>query len=180
MSILVQFVHPYPERSRVNRALVAALQDLPAVTVNELYARYPNFYVDVEREQTLLRAADLIVFQHPFYWYSGPALLKEWIDVVLAQDFAHGSEAALRGKRWLHSVTTGMPATAYAPGVPGRATMTELLKPFESTASFCGMTWLEPMVFHAAHEADPDRVARHALALRERLAALSGPEARRA
>jgi glutathione-regulated potassium-efflux system ancillary protein KefG len=76
MSILVQFVHPCPERSRVNRALVAALQDLPAVTVNELYARYPNFYVDVAREQALLRSAELIVFQHPFYWYSGPALLE--------------------------------------------------------------------------------------------------------
>lgn len=174
MTILIQFIHPYPERSRANHAVLDALRDLPGARVNDLYALYPNFYIDIQREQALLMEADVVLFQHPFYWYGCPALLKEWIDVVLEQDFAYGAKGlALRGKRWLHSVTTGMPATAYAPdGINGIA-VADLLKPFELTARFCGMTWLEPMVFHGAYAADEAQMARHGRALRRRLETLA-------
>ncbi len=172
MTILIQFIHPYPERSRVNRAVLEAVSDLPKVVVNDLYALYPNFYVDVKREQELLLAAEIVVFQHPFYWYSGPALLKEWVDVVLEQGFAYGANGtALRGKAWLQSVTTGMPEGAYTPGGIGASSMSELLRPFERTAVFCGMEWLEPMVFHGAYAADPASIAEHGGALRNRLGA---------
>jgi glutathione-regulated potassium-efflux system ancillary protein KefG len=172
MSILVQFVHPYPERSRANRALLEAIADLPDVTVNDLYARYPNFYVDAEREQKLLCAADLVVFQHPLYWYSGPALLKEWIDVVLEYGYAYGTGGrVLRGKTWLQSVTTGMPGESYtAQGFNG-ASMDELLKPFESTARLCGMRWLEPIVLHDAHSISDEKLGQHCRAFRSRLQA---------
>lgn len=170
MTILFQFVHPYPERSRVNRALLEMVRGVPKIRVNDLYARYPNLHVDIEREQALLRAAEVVVFQHPFYWYSGPALLKEWIDVVLEQGFAYGAgNMALHGKSWLHSVTTGMPEEAYSPDGIHQATVAELLKPFERTARFCGMRWLEPVVFHGAYAADEERIARHGQALRHRL-----------
>ena len=42
MSILIQFIHPYPERSRVNRAMLEAVLRLPQTQMNDLYARYPN------------------------------------------------------------------------------------------------------------------------------------------
>jgi len=172
MTILIQFIHPYPLRSRINRALLEAVLDLPDVRVNDLYARYPNLYVDVEREQGLLRSANLLVFQHPLYWYSGPSLLKEWIDVVLEQGFAYGAGGtALHGKAWLHSVTTGMPEEAYSPQGIIQSTIAELLKPFERTAGFCGMQWLDPLVFHDAHEADEARIARHGEAFRALLEA---------
>lgn len=32
----------------------------------------------------------MIVFQHPLYTYSCPALLKEWLDRVLSRGFASG------------------------------------------------------------------------------------------
>lgn len=172
MNILIQFVHPYPHHSKVNRALLEAVRHLPNVRVNDLYALYPRLHVDVEREQALLREAGMVVFQHPFYWYSGPALLKEWIDVVLEQGFAYGpGGTALHGKIWLHSVTTGQHEEAYAPEGLNEATMAELLKPFERTARFCGMRWREPLVFHGAHEADARRVAEHGRALRRLLEA---------
>jgi glutathione-regulated potassium-efflux system ancillary protein KefG len=178
MPILVQFVHPYPERSRANRALLDAVRDLPEVTVNDLYAHYPNFYVDIHREQQLLSAADLVVFQHPLYWYSSPALLKEWIDVVLEYGYAYGTGGrVLRGKSWLHSVTTGMPGEAYAAEGFNGATLAELLKPFEITARLCGMRWLEPLVLHDAHTAGEEKLARHCRAFRSRLQArLESPE----
>jgi glutathione-regulated potassium-efflux system ancillary protein KefG len=172
MSILVQFIHPYPERSRANRALLHAIANLPGVTVNDLYARYPNFYVDVEREQKLLVAAQLVVFQHPLYWYSSPALLKEWIDVVLAYGFAYGTGGRmLRGKTWLHSVTTGMPGESYAAEGFNGAGIEELLKPFESTARLCGMHWLEPAVLHDAHAISDEKLVQQCGAFRARLMA---------
>jgi glutathione-regulated potassium-efflux system ancillary protein KefG len=173
MPVLFQFAHPYPQRSQVNRALLEAVRDLPQVRVNDLYALYPKLHVDVEREQALLREADVVVFQHPFYWYSAPALLKEWLDVVLEQGFAYGQGGtALRGKIWLHSVTTGMGADAYAREGLNQSTMAELLRPFERTARFCGMAWMEPLVFHGAHETDPARIAEHGQTLRRLLETL--------
>lgn len=170
MTILIQFCHPRPERSRANSALLDAVRPLPDVTINDLYARYPNFYVDVIREQRLLCAADLVVFLHPFYWYSGPALLKEWIDSVLEYGFAYGTGGrVLRGKRWLHATTTGMPGESYASEGFNGAGMGELLKPFESTARLCGMEWLAPFVLHDAHTASEERLARYSDEFRARL-----------
>lgn len=170
MSILFQFVHPYPERSRVNRAVLEAVRGLPNLRINDLYAEYPNLYIDVRREQDLLLEAEVVVFQHPLYWYGGPALLKEWIDVVLEQGYAYGSQGtALHAKGWLHSVTTGMPGMAYTAEGSNAVTMAEVLRPFELTARFCGMQWLEPMVFHGAYAADYQGIAQHGAALRKRL-----------
>ena len=76
--VLIQFAHPALQKSRVNRRLIAAVSNLENVTVNDLYEEYPDFSVNVKREQDLLRSHDIVVFQHPFYWYSSPALLKEW------------------------------------------------------------------------------------------------------
>lgn len=47
-------------------------------------------FIDTPYEQALLREHDVIVFQHPLYTYSCPALLKEWLDRVLSRGFASG------------------------------------------------------------------------------------------
>ena len=51
--ILIQFAHPAKSRSRANKALLAAIEGLENVTVNDLYAHYPDFLIDVSREQQL-------------------------------------------------------------------------------------------------------------------------------
>ena len=56
-----------------------------------LYAAYPDFMIDVKREQQLLLDHDIIVLQHPFYWYSSPAIIKEWLDLVLENGWAYGT-----------------------------------------------------------------------------------------
>jgi putative NADPH-quinone reductase len=89
--ILVLFAHPALERSRVNRRLADAVKNLSGVTFHDLYETYPEFDVDVEREQELLTRADLVVAQHPFFWYSTPALLKQWQDLVLEHLATHPS-----------------------------------------------------------------------------------------
>lgn len=149
--VLVLFAHPVLERSRVNRRLVSALDDVDGVTVHDLYDRYPTLCIDVKREQDLLLAHDVIVFQHPFYWYSVPAILKEWQDLVLEHGWAYGAGGTqLRGKITLNTITTGGPAQAYRRDGYNRFTMRELLAPWEQTARLCGMHFLAPFTVHAA------------------------------
>jgi len=149
--VLVLFAHPVMERSRVNKRLVAAVRDLPEVTVHDLYEAYPTFGIDVAREQELLREHDAVVFQHPFYWYSTPAILKEWQDLVLQHGWAYGAGGtALRGKVTLNALTTGGPAAAYRRDGYNRFTVRELLAPWEQTAHLCQMRFLAPFVVHAA------------------------------
>ncbi len=81
--ILVVFAHPALQHSFANKALLSAIQETDNITVHDLYAVYPDSFIDVDHEQGLVLAHDVIVFQHPFYWYSCPGLLKDWIDLVL-------------------------------------------------------------------------------------------------
>ncbi len=149
--VLILFAHPALEKSRVNRYLAGAVQNIPGVTFNDLYEVYPDFQIDVAREQELLLAHDVVVLQHPFYWYSSPAILKEWQDLVLEHGFAYGTDGtALRGKVLLNVITTAGPQEAYRPEGYNRFTMRHLLSPFEQTASLCGMRYLAPLTVHRA------------------------------
>jgi glutathione-regulated potassium-efflux system ancillary protein KefG len=149
--VLVLFAHPVLERSRVNRRLLDSIRDLDGVTIHDLYEEYPTLDLDVAREQALLLAHDVIVFQHPFYWYSCPAILKEWQDLVLEHGWAYGEGGTqLRGKITLNAITTGGPEAAYRKGGYNRFTMRELLAPWDQTAHLCGMKFLAPFAVHAA------------------------------
>ena len=149
--VLILFAHPVLERSRVNRRLLEAVTGLEGVTVHDLYEEYPTLAIDVEREQALLLEHDVIVFQHPFYWYSVPAILKEWQDLVLEHGWAYGKGGDhLRGKITLNVISTGGPEAAYHKDGYNRFTMRELLAPWDQTAHLCGMTFLAPFAVHAA------------------------------
>lgn len=171
--VLVLFCHPQAHRSRVNARLRDAIRDLPGVTVHDLYERYPDFGIDVEAEQDLLVRHPAIVMQHPFYWYSTPPLLKEWLDVVLAWGWAYGRGGTqLRGKRLLQAITTGGPEAAYGHAGHNRFTIRELLAPMDQTAHLCGMRYEDPFVVHGTHRLDEDGITRAAAAYRARIAAL--------
>jgi glutathione-regulated potassium-efflux system ancillary protein KefG len=149
--VLVLFAHPVLERSRVNRRLLDGIRNLEGVMIRDLYEEYPTLAIDVEREQADLLANDVIVFQHPFYWYSCPPILKEWQDLVLEHGWAYGEGGTkLRGKLTLNALTTGGPAHAYERGGYNRFTVRELLAPWDQTAHLCGMRFLAPFVVHAA------------------------------
>lgn len=171
--ILVLFAHPALEKSRVNRRLAAAVDSLPGVTFQDLYEAYPEYDVDVRHEQKLLSEHDLLVLQHPFFWYSVPPLLKQWIDLVLEHGWAYGAEGkALVGKRVLSVVSTGGREAAYRHGGHNRFTMRELLAPVEQTFVLCGMVYLPPFVVHGAHGMTAERIERHARDYRRVIEAL--------
>jgi glutathione-regulated potassium-efflux system ancillary protein KefG len=157
---LVLFSHPALEKSRANKALLARVADLEGVTVHDLYECYPDFQIDVHREQALLEEHQRIVWQHPFYWYSTPALMKEWFDVVLQFGWAYGkSGTALVGKTVRSVVTTGGGQEAYCKDGQNRYTVRELLRPLEQTARLCGMTYEDPLVIYGALHLDEAALA---------------------
>jgi glutathione-regulated potassium-efflux system ancillary protein KefG len=145
--VLILFAHPALQKSRVNRRLIAAVRSMENVTINDLYEEYPDFFVNIKREQELLLSHDIIIFQHPLYWYSCPALLKEWQDLVLQYGFAYGAHGTkLKGKWVLTAITTGGPLSAYQRDGYNHFTIRELLRPLEQTVRLCGMVYLPPFV----------------------------------
>ena len=82
--------------------------------------RGDGFAPDITEEQRRLVWCDLVILQFPLWWFSVPAVLKGWIDRVLAVGFAYGGgrwfEAApLAGRKALLSVTMGAKADRWGP-----------------------------------------------------------------
>jgi glutathione-regulated potassium-efflux system ancillary protein KefG len=149
--ILILFAHPALQRSRAQKRLLAAVRGLPFVTVHDLYEAYPDLFLDVDKEKQMLLAHDVIIFQHPFYWYSCPAILKEWMDQVLEFGWAYGPGGeALQGKWLLSALTTGGGESAYQETGRNRFTMKQFLAPMDQTGHLCGMPYLPPFVVHGA------------------------------
>lgn len=157
--VLILFAHPALQHSRVNRKLIAGLDRLEGITFHDLYENYPDFYIDVEREQELLSEHEVIVFHHPLYWYSIPAILKEWQDLVLEHGWAYGHEGrALQNKVLFNTITTGGPERAYAADGYNHYTLRQLLAPIEQTAWLCRMTYLPPFAVHGTHLMQPELI----------------------
>ena len=161
--ILILFAHPALQKSRVNKELMRAVRELDGITFHDLYEIYPDFHIDVRREQALLQENDIIVFQHPLFWFSMPALLKEWQDLVLEHKWAYGKEGvALRGKKLLSTVSTGGRESLFRKGGFNRFTMKEFLAPVDQLAYLCGMDYLPPFVVHGTHVLTESEIGRHA------------------
>lgn len=154
--------------------LLRQVDDLPDLTLHDLYEAYPDFDIDVEREQQLLLQHDLIIWQHPFYWYNAPALIKQWQDLVLAHGWAYGTGGRqLQGKAIFNVISCGGPRAAYEEGGRNRFTIRQLLAPFDQTAHLCGMQYLSPFVIHGTHQLTTGEMDGYALQYRQLLQALA-------
>lgn len=177
--VLLIYAHPESQDSVANRVLLKPATQLENVTVHDLYARYPDFFIDIPYEQALLREHDVIVFQHPLYTYSCPALLKEWLDRVLSRGFASGAGGnELAGKYWRSVITTGEPEAAYRHDGLNRYSLNDVLRPFELTAAMCRMHWLSPIIIYWARRQTPQELAHHAKAYGDWLASALPPGGR--
>jgi len=162
--------HPNWRESRVNRRLRDAAREVGGVKVNDLYALYPDYDIDVQGEQAGAQAAQLLVLLHPVQWYSMPALLKLWLDEVLTYGWAYGpGGTALQGKDLWLVATTGGPEESYHPQSYNRYFFDAFLPPYEQTAALCGMRFLPPLLLHGAHRASEEAVAAHVAVFADRL-----------
>ena len=172
--ILVLFAHPTIHRSEANRAMLRAMEGLEGITLVDLYGEYPTMEIDIDREQGRLREHDVVVFMFPLYWYSTPAILKEWQDLVLEYGFAYGEQGtALAGKVFFCAMTAGAREQSYSAEGLNHYTLNELLQPLEQTARLCGMHYLPPFPLFGARTAlEEGRAERHAGDWRRLLEAL--------
>jgi putative NADPH-quinone reductase len=174
--ILVLFAHLNLKGSRINRTMLEAIGDLDNVEVRDLLELYPDFFIDLDAERCALAGAHLVVLQHPIYWYSAPAIIKHWQDMVLEPGFAYGpGGTALHGKAMLQAVSTGGPAESYRPGGAHGGPLTEYLRPFDQMARFTGMRPLPPLVLQGGHQTSDAQIGAHAARYRTLLAEFRAP-----
>nr|WP_086937337.1 NAD(P)H-dependent oxidoreductase [Thaumasiovibrio occultus] len=172
--VLVLFAHPSQRRSEINLPLFQASQQTQGVTCVDLYQEYPTYRINIDREQNRLREHDVIVFMFPLYWYSTPAILKEWQDLVLEYGFAYGSQGTeLFGKTFLCALTAGGKESAYREEGHNHFTIRQLLQPLEQMANLTGMQYIAPFaLFGARTAAEEGRTQRHVEQWRKLLEAL--------
>ena len=141
----------------------------------DLYREYPTHHIDVRAEQQRLLEHDVIIFLFPLYWYSTPAILKDWQDMVLEYGFAYGHDGdKLKGKTFLCATTAGAGIHTYSRDGFNHFTIRQLLYPLEQTATLCCMKYLPPFVLFGSRTApEENRVSAHVEQWQQLLTALS-------
>ena len=174
LKILLLFAHPALEKSRIHKRMIAHVQRMPGITFHDLYEAYPDFDIDVGFEQQLLLEHELIIFQHPFYWYSAPAIIKQWQDLVLEHGWAYGREGTrLAGKKTMNAISCGGSREVYRSEGRNRFTVPHFLAPFDQTARLCRMEFLPPFVVHGTHRLNEADIELCAVQYEQLLAALT-------
>jgi putative NADPH-quinone reductase len=171
--ILVVVAHPDLEKSRINRTWIEHLRRHPdRITVHDLYRVYPDGKIDVAAEQMLLEAHQRIIFQFPFFWFSTPPLLKQWLDEVFTYGWVYGPGGdKLEGKEIGLAISTGGKAEVYQAGAQNQFTISELVRPLQATVNFVRAKFLPIFVLQGAMyqpgdaevEANASAYARHVL-----------------
>lgn len=172
--ILVLFAHPRYENSRIQFSLVKAIKSLPHVKIHDLYEEYPEFNIDIKKEQELLLAHDIIIWMHPFYWYSAPPIMKQWIDLVLEYGWAYGKNGTqLKDKIIFNCISSGGPKESYQKDGFHGFTVHEFLRPFQRTATLCNMQYIAPYFVHGSHRISDEELNQHAIKFKNILSKLS-------
>lgn len=81
------------------------------------------FSPDIKEEMEKVKWADLLIFQFPIYFTAMPAIMKGWIDRVLAPGFGFNpvtnsayDTGLFKGKSAMLAFTTGAPKEMYSEG----------------------------------------------------------------
>ncbi|GIN39254.1 MULTISPECIES: NAD(P)H-dependent oxidoreductase [Heyndrickxia] len=134
--IMVIVAHPNIEASRGNKYWVKEIKKHPDIYLHHLYKQYPDWKIDVKKEQQLLLNHERIIFQFPFYWYSCPALLKKWFEEVISPEFGI-KDLRLKGKEFMMATTTGGAKEGYQAGGYNAFTLSEYLRPIQGIIMRC-------------------------------------------
>jgi len=159
--VLVLVSHPNIEDSRINDALVKAVEGNPLVTVRHIdqLLTSTGSKFDVSQEQQIIDAHEAIVLQFPWFWYAAPASLKKYLDDVLTPGWAYRGGEALSGKPVMVAISTGGPADAYTADGNNKFTMEQFLSPLIATANMTKMRWMEPFLIHGVRTLSDDELA---------------------
>ena len=151
LKTLIIVTHPDLDNSVVNKRWINELGEFSEkYVIHDLYAAYPNGKINVQSEQQLLEKFDQIVFQFPFFWFNCPPLLKQWLDEVLVEGWAFGSNSGykLSGKKIALAISTGIDKDGYQPTGRYKYTMEHLLAPFELTFEYIRADYHSPFIHY--------------------------------
>jgi putative NADPH-quinone reductase len=155
--LIVYYAHPGNKYSQANKAMVEEARIISGISFVDLYAEYPRFDINIDREQQRLIDHEVILFQFPMFWYSTPSLIKEWQDLVLEHGFAYGAGGdKLTGKRMMLAVTAAGSREAYTEQGYQHYPIRTFLKPLEQTANLCHMEFAAPYVLYGSLRAAED------------------------
>jgi len=150
--------------------------DYLKLQAEEAYAsENAGFAPDLETEICKLESCDLLILQFPLWWFGLPAILKGWIDRVLAMGRTYGYGAMyrkgkFRGKRGFLCLTTGGVEEAYVK-TGQHGDIHAMLRPVQhGVLEFVGFDVLAPQIHFGAARATPEQrekwLAQYALRLR--------------
>ena len=147
--ILVLLAHDDLEKSLVNKRIKEELSCEENVLYKDLNELYPDFNIDVKKEQEDLKDISKIVFQFPMYWYSAPALLKRWVDSVLEYGYSYiinekGNFEALALKDKEFQMLVSMGAKEESFHGQDRLSVKECLNSYFYTMEMLGTKKIEP------------------------------------
>ena len=172
MKTLVIVSHPYPEASRVIKALAKTAASLSDVTVRNLESLYGNPVdgFDVKAEQKAHDGVDRVVYLFPLHWFNLTPMMKAYFNDVWSYGWCYGPNGdALKGKEMLVVTSAGATEESYSHQSPLGCTMDDVLTPFKACARYVGMTYPEPLVFYCAVEADDEKIGQFSQAFVKRL-----------
>ena len=142
-----------PVSSRKNFATVKAPNYL-RLQIEEMHAAEVNgFTEEIETEIEKIEWCDLMIWQFPLWWFGLPAVLKGWVDRVLAMGRAYGGgrvyqSGVFGGKRALLSLTTGGSEDAFRAG-GFNGDLAGILRPIHRVIlQFVGFAVLAPQVVY--------------------------------
>ncbi len=115
-----------------------------------------SFAPDLKAAMDALEKADVLIFNFPLWWFDMPAILKGWVDRVLAYGFAYGGkyglykEGRFKGKRAFLSITTGSPESFYSLKGMHQRTLPDILRNIhEGILGLVGFDVQSPFVAYA-------------------------------
>jgi len=140
-----------------------------------------GFSPELAREIARAKAADLLILQFPLWWFSMPAILKGWIDRVLAFGTAYGpgqswDQGLMRGRRAMLSLTASAPEASFLPD--GRnGDLERILWPIHAgILRVCGYEVLRPFTAFGIPFAGPGAMTRLVADWQQRLAGIAAEQ----
>ncbi|MFF7451736.1 MULTISPECIES: NAD(P)H-dependent oxidoreductase [unclassified Streptomyces] len=129
-----------------------------------------TFPPDVATEQAKVEWCDLMIFQFPIWWFSMPAILKGWVERVMARGFAYGggrkhARGVFLGRKAMACCTNGIfhymgftplpPFTAFAPRLATEQERKECLDAYAERLRTIETT--APLFMHPREDYGPDQ-----------------------
>lgn len=119
---------------------------------------------DIAAEQAKVDEADHLILQFPLWWYSVPAILKGWLERIMALGYTYGAgrmfnRGGMAGKRAMLSFTTHGQESAY--GDDGwHGPIGNTVTPLHQGLRFVGFDVLQPFVaYNVVRASDAERQA---------------------